>query len=268
MSWVVLDLDGTILRNNGEMSAVTRQVLHGLGERGVKLTLASGRLPLGMGQVIRQLGIDMPYIASNGACVLEPTGRIWFTNPIPLPLAREALAVLEEENLTNIWVNVPTGYFISRSNQRLSQQAADAGTLRRLRVSRVLETLSTELPEEPLKISVIEKPEVIEQVYRRLQSRLGGSLAVSISSETSIDLNAQGVTKARALEQLSERLKIPLSEVIAAGNAGNDLEMIRMAGIGIAVANAPLWVQDAADVVVASNEEDGVAHFLRQHFGL
>ena len=73
-----------------------------------------------------------------------------------------------------------------------------------------------------------------------------------------------GIDKAHSLERLFELTAIPREEVIACGDGYNDQSMIRFAGLGVAMANAPKDIQDSADYITYSNEEDGVAHVVEK----
>jgi len=73
-----------------------------------------------------------------------------------------------------------------------------------------------------------------------------------------------GIDKAHSLERLFELTGIRREEVIACGDGYNDQSMIRFAGLGVAMANAPKDIQDSADYITYSNEEDGVAHVVEK----
>ena len=73
-----------------------------------------------------------------------------------------------------------------------------------------------------------------------------------------------GIDKARSIERLISTLNISREEIIACGDGYNDQSMIRFAGLGVAMANASREVQDTADYITYSNEEDGVAHVIEK----
>ena len=101
-----------------------------------------------------------------------------------------------------------------------------------------------------------------DMVYGEIQN-----LPVSFTSisDYSLEINANGVSKARGLKLLCGYLGISLSECIAVGDAQNDMELIRSAGLGLAVANSQKELLDIADGVVPSNDEDGVAAAIEQY---
>jgi len=121
---------------------------------------------------------------------------------------------------------------------------------------------------EPLKISILEETARIPETVAQLQKGFGSVLNIYASSEFSIDLNASRVSKGQTLARLAARLGIRREEILAAGNAENDLDMIQFAGVGIAMGNAPPRVRHAADFVVGDNNEDGLAVFLKEYFGV
>lgn len=77
-------------------------------------------------------------------------------------------------------------------------------------------------------------------------------------------MNAQGVDKGKALIWLGKHLGIRKEEIMAFGDSSNDLKMMKGVGIGVAMANAREDVKEAADYITASNDEDGVAHFIEE----
>ena len=89
--------------------------------------------------------------------------------------------------------------------------------------------------------------------------------AVTSVLEKNIEVNAGGVNKGKAVRLLARMLEIPLAEVLVFGDAANDIQMVREAGIGVAVANAVHEVKEAADYVTGSNDEEGAAKFIEKY---
>ncbi len=100
-------------------------------------------------------------------------------------------------------------------------------------------------------------PEIKEKINQTLSE--WEDVEVSNSSLTNIEVNAVGVNKAAAIEKVCERIGITMDQVMTAGDSLNDIKMIELAGLGIAMGNAQEPVKKAADWVTASNDEDGVA---------
>ena len=102
------------------------------------------------------------------------------------------------------------------------------------------------------------------EVYRRLASQMEGKLSVYRSAGFFLECVPPGIEKAHSLAKLIATLGIAREEVIACGDGYNDKGMIEFAGLGVAMANASTEVQDAADYITYSNEEDGVAHVVEK----
>lgn len=109
-----------------------------------------------------------------------------------------------------------------------------------------------------LKIALICSPARTEAIMAKLKRQLQGLADVTSSGAGDIDVIKPGVHKAAGLAELGQNLDIRLSEMCAFGNGGNDIEMLREVGLGVAVKNADIAVQRAADELTASNEQQGV----------
>ena len=106
----------------------------------------------------------------------------------------------------------------------------------------------------------------LKQFAQQMDPALKEGLEISFSSDRYIEINAAGVNKGEGLRMLAEMLSIDMAQTMAIGDNFNDLEMIRAAGIGVAVANAPEEIRAAADVVLqADHEHDAVAEAIRQY---
>ncbi|MNC28309.1 Sugar phosphatase YidA [compost metagenome] len=104
---------------------------------------------------------------------------------------------------------------------------------------------------------------VCEQLFQELQNQ--ECFELSRTGNLRFDVNAQGITKRKALETLCELHTIGKEEVAAAGDYDNDLDMLQWAGLGIAMGNAAQHVQKLAKVVTTSNQDDGVAEAIHSY---
>ena len=106
----------------------------------------------------------------------------------------------------------------------------------------------------------------LKKFAQQMDPALKEGLEISFSSDRYIEINAAGVNKGEGLRMLAEMLSIDMAQTMAIGDNFNDLEMIRAAGIGVAVANAPEEIRAAADIVLqADHEHDAVAEAIRQY---
>jgi hydroxymethylpyrimidine pyrophosphatase-like HAD family hydrolase len=89
-------------------------------------------------------------------------------------------------------------------------------------------------------------------------------LSVCMSKPFFLEVAQNGIDKAASIKFLAEKLNIEQEEIIAVGNAGNDLSMIEYAGLGVWVDNVTPELRDRADVIVASNNDHGIAEVVRR----
>jgi len=114
------------------------------------------------------------------------------------------------------------------------------------------------------KCLIVGDPVPLHQLELQLASLLEGRMNVYRSAGFFLECVPLGIDKARSLERLIATLDVSREEIIACGDGYNDQSMISFAGLGVAMANAPREVQDTADYITYSNEEDGVAHVVEK----
>lgn len=108
-----------------------------------------------------------------------------------------------------------------------------------------------------------ENDEIRHQILLKLQDM--GGLEISNSSMTNLEINPAGISKASGITEVCDLLGITLEQVVAVGDSLNDLAVIQAVGLGVAMGNAQDTVKEAADVVVASNNDDGIVEVIRDY---
>ena len=202
------------------------------------------------------LGLDGAMICSNGGHVQGLQGK----ELLYLGLSKSAVkTTLEytEATQTHVNVYVRDRIFVLRDSEWLTKY--------RQRVRSVMPeaaTLSEILQMEILKIILIDEPETIQNHRVALESRLGSTAALTESEPEYLEVLSSEANKGLGLQVLSESLGLRREETAAIGDYHNDVEMVQWAGIGAAVANAVAEVKAAADLLVPSNEDAGVARFI------
>ncbi|HEY8489239.1 MAG TPA: HAD-IIB family hydrolase, partial [Thermaerobacter sp.] len=119
-------------------------------------------------------------------------------------------------------------------------------------------------PEPPVKVSALGDAATLRPLEQRIVQRYGAILRLTHSGPGSFDLLPPGIHKAAGLERLAAHLGIPREQVVAVGDNDNDCEMLRWAGLGVAMGNAHPDVKAVADYVTATNGEDGVARLIEE----
>jgi Cof subfamily protein (haloacid dehalogenase superfamily) len=255
---IASDLDGTLLRGDKTISARTSAAIGAARAAGLFVLAATGRQVTQVPAEVEAAGITHT-VGSNGAIAIElPSRRVLFEELLDPSAMATIVDFLRAE--------VPEAR-VSAVRDHGARHAAAPGysdLLTPMERDRGWWQIDTEpladvIGEPTLKLTVRHPRLSAEQ----LRTVLAGSGLSGFHATTSgapfLEVGAAGVTKATGVARLCELLGVDASQVLAAGDARNDLELIGWAGVGVAVGNADSMTIGAADWVTASNEQDGVA---------
>lgn len=260
---VAVDLDGTLLPllldGTQALSPLTVATTRELTRIGITTILVTGRMFRSAAHFARELGLDGPVAAYQGALIRDVrSGRLLHHDPVPLDVAREILEYLGPYECTvNLYVNDEL-CVASRSEavdryERLSGMKAH-----------VVGSLSRYLSRPSTKIGVSGDPPVLDDLLARVRSDFRGRVIAVKTWPFFLEIASPTATKARALQILGDHLGFAAQDVLAFGDSHNDADMLAWAGTGVAMEGAPPEVVAAADVVCASVEQDGFARYVRQ----
>ncbi|MFE6996785.1 Cof-type HAD-IIB family hydrolase [Microbacterium sp. NPDC057659] len=256
---IATDLDGTLLNEQSVVSARTRAALDAARAAGIRTVPVTARQPIGLRMIAAGAGFDDWALCGNGAYGVHlTTGEHLFAEEIP-PAVQQQLAVALGAVIPDlVYASVRDAgeSFVAQHGYAalasLSDHKRDPATMGGVPLESVLDEPSLKL--------VIRHPSVpIPEIFAALQSLGLTGFEATLSGAPFVEVMAEGVTKATGVAQLCTHLGIDRSEVLAFGDALNDLELLRWAGRGVAMANAESAVQDAADEHAPSNIDDGVA---------
>ncbi|MDQ5820718.1 MAG: Cof-type HAD-IIB family hydrolase [Actinomycetota bacterium] len=235
----------------------TRAAIRAAREAGLHVVVVTGRMFRSVRPYLREAGLDDPAVCYQGAVVAAPsTGEFLRHVPIPLELAREGIAAVEEEGFgLNCYVD--DELYVAEVTPEAGRYA-DFQNLELHVVGRLLDWLDR----PPTKLVVIEDPEVLDGLEARLKVRFHDRLYISKSLPYFLELAHPDVTKASGMAFLAERLGFTAAETVAFGDGENDVELLEWAGYGVAVANAHERVLKVADLVCPSVDEEGVAQTI------
>jgi Cof subfamily protein (haloacid dehalogenase superfamily) len=235
----------------------TRAAIAATRAVGIHVVLVTGRMFQSVRPYALEAGLDDPVVCYQGAVVAEPVSGRWLRHvPIDLELAREAIAVLNDEGFgLNCYVD--DELYVAAVTPE-ARRYADFQHLELHVVGNLLEWLE----KPPTKLVVIDDPEVLDDLERRMQARFEGRLYISKSLPYFLEFASPDVTKAAGLDFLAEHVGFTRERTVAFGDGENDVELVEWAGYGVAVANAHERVKAVADFVCPSVDEEGVAQML------
>jgi Cof subfamily protein (haloacid dehalogenase superfamily) len=219
--------------------------------------LVTGRMFQAVRPYALEADLDDPVICYQGAVVAEPRSGRWLRHePIPLELARETIAAVNEEGFgLNCYVD--DELYVAE----ITPEARRYADFQHLELHEVGDLLAW-LEQPPTKLVVIEDPEVLDNLKQRMLDRFGGRLYISKSLPYFLEFAAPDVTKAAGLDFLSKQLGFTRARTVAFGDGENDIELVEWAGYGVAVENAHDSVKAVADFVCRSVDVEGVAQVL------
>lgn len=259
---VAMDLDDTLLRDDWTISPRVVKAIQRAREQGVKITLATGRMPISARPYAEQLKLDVPAITYNGAMIQQVlSGEILFRRVIPSPLASEIVQdVLQKGFYVQVYLKdrVVTSQLKkwSRNYSRISSVHIEEADL---------PILLSEEPEGVEKILLMAEESDLDRLAPSLGQRYGEKVHITKSKSCFLEMIDCKVNKGVALASLAEKFGIAQKDIMAIGDSFNDLEMIKYAGLGVAMGNARREIREQANIVTATNQEDGVAQAIERY---
>lgn len=259
---VVLDLDDTLLRDDLTISPRTREALLRAQDQGVRVVLASGRPTGAIWRYARELDLGGHggwIIGFNGAVVVDcATGGSLFEQA----LAREIVHELHDGALgqdAGILSYLDDAIVTPMKNRWTDIEKDLTGM-----PVREVADFKTAISRDPIKAIVVDEPQRLRQVAAALAPLVEGRANMVFSKPFFLEFTARGIDKKHSLLLLLKHLGAKPEEVVAIGDGPNDLGMIRLAGLGVCMANGAREVREAADHVTSSNMEDGIALVLER----
>lgn len=252
---IVTDLDDTLLHDDHTISQRSLDTIRRAMDRGIAVAIATGRMVPSALPYARQLGLKGLLLCCQGAQVVDiETGEEIRLTTVPLALAQDVLRFARERGIYIQYYSTTTYYF-EKTGEESEYYRHAAGIAGVETGCDLVETMDF----EPIKLLMIAEPSRIRAAYEAAKARFGDTLEIAISKSNYLEFTHPQANKGAAMVSLAQRMDIPLEQVMAVGDALNDLSMIRQAGLGVAVANATEFVRGQAKVVTSSNQEDGVA---------
>lgn len=262
---LALDMDGTLLTSAKEISPATIAALGRARERGVFCALSTGRALSELADYRCDLEGVVRYASLlNGSEVADlEDGRVLETHPIPEELVHAIASQGLRENAMVQLFTATTAVMTHADVARMPEIGQGAYQALAYSYGHLVDGIEQFLEQNTQEILKINLHHVDAASHARSKELLGHlPLEVVTGESATCEITAEGITKACGLEQLCRLLAIGASEVAYVGDAENDLRAFAAAGTAFAMGNAEPMVREAADVVVADNDHDGIAQVV------
>ncbi len=270
---LVLDVDGTLLNSNRDISQRTIKTLKKVQQNGVRIALASGRPTSGVLPYAKAIDLDFNdgYIISyNGAKILEAsTGKVLFertVDPQMVPYIEKqvqrsgcVLAYYDGDEVVSTDITNPHIVDEAQMNN-MSLRQVDS-------ISEAMDKVGDDKSTWPTEVILVnDNLDVLQGIDAHFQRHLNGVVDTIHSNPYYLEIVGYQVGKSHAVGALVQKLGISMEEVMAFGDGRADINMLQMAGTGIAMGNAPEEVKRCADYVTLTNDEDGAALAIERAF--
>jgi Cof subfamily protein (haloacid dehalogenase superfamily) len=259
---IAVDMDGTLLNEEKEISTRCLNAIFQLKEKGKKIVLATGRPLNGVMRYIEKLNLleENDYVvAFNGALVQGTISKqVIFDKPLSLNAYKELYIVSQQlgvniHALTDKSVLTPKNNPYTEIESRINQIPILEGDIEALDASTII-----------VKVMFIDDPDKLDEIIPKLPDWITAKYSILRSAPYFLEFLDKSVNKGAGVSAIAKMLGVGRDEVICVGDAGNDLAMIQYAGLGVAMGNAVDEIKSAADYITHSNEEDGVAYIIEK----
>ncbi len=284
---ITIDIDGTLLNSNGEISNENKEAILKAINSGVEVVLASGRIINSIKTIANELGANNYLIAGNGALVYDiQNDEIIYSNYIKKEKVLEIINICEENSIfytistEDTIITKSLNYnvlFYTSENLKNEQNKRINITV----VQDILEYLDQYKKNDFLKITVCDGDQIvfarILEILKQIDevdvldiSHISRKQITTTTQNTEIkycytEITNKNVDKWSAIKFLADKLKIKNDEIICIGDNANDIEMVKNAGLGVAMENGMPRLKDEANIVTKSNNNNGIAHIINKY---
>lgn len=262
---IALDIDGTLIGDDHDIGPRTLAAVAAAMERGVAVSLITGRMVSSAMRFARVLGLTGPVVGYQGGLIRampeldsRRLGKLLLHTPIQPDVAREIVLWTRDHGL-DPHVNHLERFILRADDPGADDYSAFMGARAEL-VPDLLEAITHPVT----KVLAVGEPPVPVEAAPIARAQFEGRADVTISHPRFLEFIAPGVSKGRAVRWLARRLRIPLAATLAIGDQWNDLEMLAEVGHGTAMPSAPAEVRAVARYVAPPLEDEGAAQIIEQ----
>jgi Cof subfamily protein (haloacid dehalogenase superfamily) len=257
---VAIDLDGTLLDSDKRVEPQTADALRSLPMRGVPIVIASARPPRSVRPTYQLLGLTTPQVNYNGALIWDETARKpVFHLPLKAALVQQIVGACRDMfDEVQVSCEILDRWYTDHFDPL---HVTETGRWFKPDVITPLEKFAHL---DVTKLMFLGEPWMMLRLENLIAGAFEDQVTVVRTDDDLIQVMDKRVSKARAVEAVAAKFDVPMSEVLAIGDAPNDYGMIAAAGVGVAMGNAHPLVKEVADWVAPTNDDRGVLEAIRK----
>ncbi|MCQ6275601.1 HAD family phosphatase [Bacillus sp. V3B] len=256
-----IDLDGTLLNSKHEISDENLKTLHYLHEQGHRIIFNTGRAFEDVIKFDAIQKLETPIFCINGTVLYSKTREVLYEASLPISIYKELFPILKEIGL---WIMVYTnqGGFPCR-NPMIQDKSPEE-------IERIFDDYDYDqiLEKDDLKVYKVmavsreDQLEKVDQAKRAIKGKF--ELSMASSHPNNVEFTSIKANKGAAIQQYQQLTNQHFDEIFAFGDGGNDLAQFKVATTSVAMSNAPSHIQQEADIITKTNDENGFTHATRQ----
>ena len=261
MKCISIDLDGTLLNSQHEISVENVKVLNELKSQGHCLILNTGRAYADVIKLKAVQNMEIPIFCINGSVLYSETRELMYEAALPISTYKN---IMEKLKGLDVGILVYTNYggFPSTLPPLHGKSKEELDRLfQTFNYDEILEKDNLKI----YKLIALVHPDQVEKI-EEVKAALAGKFDISIASSfpNNVEMTSSEAHKGKALLRYQQMMNLSFKEIIAFGDGGNDLAQFEVATTSVAMGNAPAHVQQKADIITKTNDEDGFSYAVRE----
>lgn len=262
---IVSDFDGTLIDDNQRVPEKVRNAIAEYVSNGGIFAVCTGRMLRSILPQVRGLGLKGLVVAHQGAVIADiESGNLIRCENIPYTETAEICSVINDLGYgINAFCGDTIYSDIPKNNAGLKLYEKIIGV-----ETTFVESVAEHISAQRLdcqKVAALVEPSQRDYLYEELLKRLGSRFDVTCSAKVLVEVAKLGINKGDALKFLSGRFGVPLEKTVAIGDNLNDLSMVEVAGVGVAVANGDKKLKEVADFIATTNNDGAVAQIIEKY---
>jgi Cof subfamily protein (haloacid dehalogenase superfamily) len=255
ISLVLADVDGTLVTHDKVLTERAAAAVHKLHDRGIRFAITSGRPPKGMAMLFDALKLQTPVAGFNGGQYAKTDLSIIEAHTLPEDIARQTVKLMLDLGL-DCWVYAGEDWCV-RDN-KAPHVAREEWTVKIPPV--VVDDLESRLQDAVKIVGVSDDLDLVARAEQEAQKALGKAASAARSQPYYLDVTHPNANKGDVVAYLAHLYSIPPDAIATLGDMPNDTLMFRKGGFAVAMGQSSQQVQDEADFVSTSSEEEGFAN--------
>lgn len=259
---IVSDYDGTLVNDKKEITPKTLKAIEEFIVGGGTFVVCTGRMTTGIDHYLKKYNLKCLLATYNGGELTDlSSGKTLYSYPIPTEISYRLFKKFEELGIYGHCYD--KGTFVSlASDTRIEYYQKMQGT-----TPIIVDKISDYIIKNnvlSVKLLAFDDKEKLDANFLEIKNSFP-ELEVIRSNDEQIDINLKGVSKGNSLNFIAKELGVEVSEILAVGDAGNDLPMLKVAGFSVAMGNASEDIKKVCDAVTIDNNSDGIAYLIEKY---